>query len=107
MPLDKHPEEGWTFLKFIFYAASVFLGLFAKLATINKDSQLTWKQVLYHTSVAFASAAIVAAIFYKQGQFETAIIAAVIVGRFGDSVLISFGKIVMSWINKGIEHEKK
>lgn len=105
MPIDKTPND-WSFIKIFIYLAAVILGLASKLATINRKGMLTMREVIFQTSVAFASAFIVGAIFYYHGQYQTAIILAVVIGRFGDSILIAAGKTLQNWLTKNIDNDK-
>jgi hypothetical protein len=85
-------EQGPFVIKLAIYAAGVLLGLVAKLATLNYERDLSWKEVIFHTSVAFACAWVVWLALASWGKHDVALIAAVIIGRFGDSMLIAIGK---------------
>lgn len=87
-------EQGPFVIKLAIYAAGVLLGLVAKLATLNYERNLSWKEVIFHTSVAFACAWVVWLALASWGKHDVALIAAVIIGRFGDSMMIAIGKTV-------------
>lgn len=94
-------NEEYTFVtKILLYMAGVTLGLGAKLAQINKDSQLTWKEVIYHSMVAFACAWCMWYGFKTIGKPELATWAAVICGRFGDSMLMSIWAAFKKFFSK-------
>jgi len=95
---EQNQEHGPFVIKLAIYAAGVVLGLIAKLATLNRDRDLSWREVIFHTSVAFACAWVVWLALASWGKHDVALIAAVIIGRFGDSMLIAIGKA----IRKGI-----
>lgn len=81
-------EEQHFAVKILIYMSGVIIGLGAKLAMINNESRLTWKQVIYHSMVAFACAWCMWYAFQSIGRPDLATWAAVICGRFGDNVLM-------------------
>jgi hypothetical protein len=87
------------------YIVGTLLGLGAKLAAINYEKGLSMKAIIYHTMVAFACAWLVWFGLKQVGQEEFAMPAAVVVGRFGDTILIQLGKgikkAILSFINIG------
>ena len=91
-------EQGPFVVKLGIYVAGVVIGLIAKLATLNYEKDLSWRAAIFHTSVAFACAWVVWLGLAACGKHDVALIAAVIIGRFGDSMLIAIGKA----IRKGI-----
>lgn len=95
---ENSQEQGPFVIKLGIYAAGVVIGLVAKLATINNERNLSWREIIFHTSVAFACAWVVWLVLASMGKHDMALIAAVIIGRFGDSMLIAIGKS----IRKGI-----
>lgn len=98
MQEGNNQEHGPFVIKLAVYAAGVVIGLLTKLATLNYERELTWREILFHTSVAFACAWVVWLALASCGKHDMALIAAVIIGRFGDSMLLSIGKA----IRKGI-----
>lgn len=91
-------ETNKLMLKVGVYIVGTLLGLGAKLAAINYEKGLTMKAIIYHTAVAFACAWLVWFVLRHYGQDAYAMPAAVVVGRFGDIILIQIGKA----IRKGI-----
>lgn len=95
-------EDNNLIIKLLIYIGGVTMGLTAKLATINRKGELTFKEILFQTAVAFACSFIVWAALYYTDKPNAAIIASVIVGRFGDSLLMAIGKGITQWITKTI-----
>lgn len=95
---ENSQEQGPFVVKLVIYAAGVVLGLLAKLATLNYEKDLSWREVIFHSSVAFACAWVVWLALASYGKHDIALIAAVIIGRFGDSMLIAIGKAVRKGI---------
>jgi hypothetical protein len=98
--MDNQSETANFFIKFGIYIGSVTLGLAAKLFTINNQRKLHWKEVLMHSCVAFAAAWLVWNVmnYYKAEEWAKNGVA-VIVGRFGDAVLIAAWKYFRMLIN--------
>lgn len=98
-------ETGKLVLKIGIYIVGTLLGLGAKLAAINYEKGLSMKAILYHTLVAFACAWLVWFALRYTGHEELAMPAAVVVGRFGDTMIIQLGKAIkkgiLSMINIG------
>jgi len=97
--MDSSQETQGFFIKFGIYLAGVTLGLVAKLSVMHKQRKLSMWEVISHTTVALASAWLVwnlldhynAHDWLKNG-------ASVIVGRFGDSILLAAWQLVKTWI---------
>ncbi|WP_343302840.1 hypothetical protein AAHN97_14945 [Chitinophaga niabensis] len=87
-------EQGPLLVKILVYVGGVVIGLAAKLATLNMEAKLTYKAIIFHTTVAFAAAWAVWMWLASYGKYDLAIISAVIIGRFGDSILLAIGKAV-------------
>lgn len=94
-----HEEQG-LMIKLLIYMAGVMIGLGAKLATINRNGKLTTKEIIFQTMIAFACSFIVWASLYYSGRPDMAVISSVIVGRFGDSLIIAIGKGLVQWVTK-------
>lgn len=95
---ESNHEQGPFVIKLAIYAGGVIIGLLAKLATLNYERDLSWREVIFHSSVAFACAWVVWLALASWGKHDVALIAAVIIGRFGDSMLIAIGKAVKKGI---------
>lgn len=76
-------------LKVAGYVTGIALGLGAKLAVENKKKSLTLKDFVYHGAIAFASAWLVWWALARWGQLDAANLVSVVVGRYGDVVLIA------------------
>ena len=88
MPL---PDEEYRsfFIKAALYIVGIILGLVSKLAVISKEKPLTVKEFILHSSVAFACAWAVWSILAYYGRLDLANIMSVIVGRYGDYILMA------------------
>lgn len=93
-------NESQNFLiKLGIYIAGVTIGLMAKLALIKKDRELTLWEGIAHAVTAFASAFIVWNVmnhYHAEDWAKNGV--AVIVGRYGDAVLLliwtTFKKVI-------------
>jgi len=92
-------EQQSIVVKFLIYAASVGIGLATKLAMIKKERELTIWEAIAHSLTAFACAWIVWNIlnhYDAQDWLKNGM--AVIVGRYGDAVLLliwtTFKKVI-------------
>lgn len=85
-------------VKLALYVGGVIVGLAAKLATLNMEKALSFKEIMFHSAVAFACAWVVGFALFQFNMKTEAMIASVIVGRFGDSMLIAIGKAVKKGI---------
>lgn len=97
MPLDNN-EQANFWVKAGLYITGILLGLGAKLVRLNKDKPLTVKDFLFHSSIAFASAWLVWALLAHYDHLDLANIASVIVGRFGDQILLLAWKAIKNII---------
>ncbi len=71
------------------YTAGILIGLAAKLVVVNKEKPLTIREFIYHSAIAFASAWLVWQLMAYYNHTEIANIASVIVGRYGDVILVA------------------
>lgn len=93
-------SESQNFLiKFGIYVASVAIGLAAKLSMIKKDREMTLWEAIYHAVTAFACSWLVWNLmnhYNAQDWAKNGV--AVIVGRYGDAVLMiiwtTFKKVI-------------
>jgi 3-polyprenyl-4-hydroxybenzoate decarboxylase len=93
-------EEQVSFLvKIGTYILGILVGLGAKLVVVNKEKPLTVREFVYHSAIAFASAWIVWAILAYNEQTAIANIVSVIVGRYGDIVLVAAYKRAKDFLN--------
>lgn len=91
--MPDHQTETTNFLvKAIMYVIGILLGLGTKLAKLNKEQPLTVKDFILHGLVAFACAWLVWALLEHYDHLDLANIASVIVGRYGDNILILLWK---------------
>ena len=97
MPIDNH-EQASFWVKLGFYITGTLLGLGTKLAIINQQRQLTIKDFILHSFVAFACAWLVWAILAHYDHIDLANIASVIVGRYGDQILLLVWKAIKTVI---------
>lgn len=93
-PVD---NDDWI-SKLVVYIVGTLIGITSKLITIHRESDLTMKEAVFQSSIALACAWIVW--WLLQDKIPTGMAAAcsVVVGRFGDSMLIAIGKALKSWI---------
>lgn len=98
--MDNQNETAHFLVKFGVYIGSVAFGLAARLFTINNQRKLQWKEVLMHTAVAFACAWLIWNLMdhYKAEEWAKNSVA-VIVGRFGDAVLMAIWKYFKMLVN--------
>jgi len=99
-------ETGKAVVKVGVYILGTLIGLGAKLATINYEKGLSMKAVIYHTLVAFACAWLVWFGLQQTGYDEYAMGAAVIVGRFGDLILIQAWRGIKKALNSALNITK-
>jgi len=93
-------EEQVSFLvKVGTYILGILLGLGAKLVVVNKEKPLTIREFVYHSAIAFASAWIVWAVLAHYNHTDVANIAAVVVGRYGDIILVAAFKQMKRFMN--------
>lgn len=89
--------EGWreTAYKLIIFIPGVILGLSAKLAKINRDTGLTWKEFTYQALLAFSSAWLLWFILTLLGYDDNIKYpAAVVCGRWGDELMKFIWRLV-------------
>ncbi len=97
--MEGNNETQGFFIKFGIYLAGVTVGLVAKLSIMHKQRKLSLAEVIMHTAVALASAWLVWNVLdhYKaQDWLKNG--ASVIVGRFGDSILLAAWQLVKTWL---------
>ncbi len=99
MPVEHNEEYQNFFIKAVLYITGIILGLVAKLALINKEKPLTFKEFILHGSVAFACAWCVWALLSYYGRMDLANIVSVIVGRYADYILVAIWKSIRNLIN--------
>lgn len=99
-------ESGRVIIKVGVYILGTLLGLGAKLAAINYERGLSMKAIIYHTMVAFACAWLVWFMLNYYGHGDYAMPAAVVVGRFGDTILLQIGKAIKKGILSAINFTK-
>lgn len=92
-------ETGKLVIKIGVYVVGTLIGLAAKLATINYERGLSMKAIIYHTAVAFACAWLVWFLLSHYGQENLAMPAAVVVGRFGDVLLMQIWRAIKKGIS--------
>lgn len=80
------------------YMAGILLGLGAKLVVVNKQRRLTMRDFIYHSCIAFAAAWLVWQALDHYGQTALANLVSVIVGRFGDVILIASYNVVVDFL---------
>ena len=98
--METNNETQNVIIKALVYILGVSIGLASKLALINRQRDLKMREVISHTAVAFASAWIVwngLDYYHVNGNICQA--AAVIVGRFGDAILMAIWELVKKWVN--------
>lgn len=99
-------ETGKFAIRVGIYIIGTLLGLGAKLAAINYEKGLSMKAIVYHTMVAFACAWLVWFVLIHYGQQDYAMPAAVVVGRFGDTIILQIGKAIKKGISSIISSQK-
>lgn len=110
--LSKMPqiEEGFkdVVYKLAIYIPGVILGLAAKLSKIRKHRKLTWREGIFQTTVAFSSAWLVywALAKWWHVDVETAAVASVVCGRFGDEIINWVGAYLKRWAKLTLESIK-
>jgi len=95
---DSNHETTDFFTKAAIYIAGTIIGIGAKLATMNNYSELTTKQIIFHTMVAFATAWCVWWLLEDKVNENILVSISVVIGRFGDKILLAIGKVVMQWL---------
>ncbi len=84
-----HDEETTGLLiKLGLYIASLGIGIATKMATMYKDSSLTWKQFLYYALVGLSSGISVGIYLYMTGHEMMAIAFGPVIGRYADSIFL-------------------
>lgn len=96
--MEEQKEAAPLVLKLVLYVVGTALGLAANLASLNRKNKLTWAEGLFHATVAFGCAWIVYFVLNRAGYDEWGIAASVIVGRFGDSIMIAISKSIIQTI---------
>ncbi len=81
------PEEQTFWTKVITYIVGVIFGVGARLAIMHKEKNITRKDILVNTSLAFATAYFVWMALHYYGRGDMANVCAVLCGRFGDDIL--------------------
>jgi hypothetical protein len=95
---DHNNETTDFFTKAAIYIAGTVIGIGAKLATMNQDAKLTAKQIFFHSMVAFATAWCVWFMLEDKINSNVLVSISVVIGRFGDKILLAIGKAVMQWL---------
>lgn len=98
MPIHETSDQSSFLVKVFGYAGGVLLGLGVKIALLHKENPLTMKDFIIHALIAFACAWLCWAIMMHYGLIEWANIVSVIVGRYGDLILIMIWKQVQNAI---------
>jgi len=98
VPNQQQPEITNFVVKGVIYVCGILLGLMAKLAYISKEKPLTMKDFFIHGTVAFACAWCVWALLEHYGYLDYANISSVIVGRYGDYILMAIWKAIKNAI---------
>ena len=96
----ENPETQSLIVKLAIYAGGVGIGLAAKLAMIREDRKLTVWEIAAHSLTAFACAWIVWNVmnhYNAQDWAKNGV--SVIVGRYGDYILLAIWKAFKSTIN--------
>lgn len=97
MPADNEETQSLA-LKLAVYIGGVLLGLAAKLAVKNKEKNLTKAEIIMHSLVAFAAAYFTWSLLDYWHMKEISTPASVIVGRFGDNILMAAWKMIQTAI---------
>lgn len=105
MPDQPHEEFQRLFAKVAVYTIGTLLGIAAKLATLNKEKTITMKDVLFHSVIAFATAYLVW--WMLEGKVSESILVSVsvVIGRFGDVILLAIGRGVKNFILQTINRD--
>lgn len=98
MPVDNNSENSSLFIKLLGYVGGVLLGLAVKIAILHKEKPLTLREFITHSLIAFACAYLCWSVMTHYGIVEWANIVSVIVGRYGDLILIMIWKQVQDAI---------
>lgn len=104
MPNQQQPEITNFFVKAIIYVCGIILGLMAKLAIMSKEKPLTMKDFFIHGSIALACAWLVWAILEHYGYLDMANVMSVIVGRYGDYILMAIWKSIKNSMNNSFKN---
>ncbi len=84
-----HTEETTgVLIKLGLYIVSLSVGILTKMATMYKDSTLTWKQVIYYSLVGVGSGISVGMLLYYTGHEKAAIAFGPMIGRYADSIYL-------------------
>lgn len=97
MPAENHETTNF-FVKAGIYLFGILLGLGVKLAKMHKEKPLTKLEFILHSIVAFACAWLVWNLLEHYNRLWMANIASVIVGRYGDQILLLIWKGVKNLI---------
>ena len=89
---NNNPEQGSFYWKVIIYFIGLVLGIASKLATLNEQKSLSWSKTFLHASVAFAAAWAMWFFLEARGMSNIAPVASVIIGRYGDNMLLAIWK---------------
>jgi hypothetical protein len=65
---------------------------------MNQDTKITVKQIIFHSMVAFATAWCVWWMLEDKVNENVLVSISVVIGRFGDKILLAIGKAVMQWL---------
>lgn len=86
------------------YTIGILAGLAVKLVDVSKKKKLTLKEFVTHSVIAFACAILVWHLLAYSGRLEIANVVSVIVGRYGDLIIVGlWGKIKEFMNSKKIE----
>lgn len=103
---DQPPDEFQKLIaKIAVYSIGTILGIAAKLATLNKEKALTMKDVLFHSIIAFATAYLVWWMLDGKVSESLLISISVVIGRFGDVILLAVGKGIKNFILQTINKD--
>jgi hypothetical protein len=92
-------EEVKNFLfKMSGYAIGVMAGLAAKLVDVSKKRKLTTKEFITHSFIAFACAILVWNLLSYYKRLEVANVVSVIVGRYGDLIILAIWNKIKDFI---------
>lgn len=104
MPDNSHDTNEFLTKVFI-YASGTVLGIVAKLATMNQEKGLTMRQVFFQSAVAFATAWVVWWMLEGKINENVLVAVSVVVGRFGDVILIAIGNALKQWIISSVKKD--
>jgi len=96
----ENPEEVKSFLiKVGIYAAGIIAGLAVKLVDVSRKRKLTLKEFVAHSVIAFAGAILVWHVLSYYGKLDIANVVSVIVGRYGDLIIVALWRKIKDLIN--------